>query len=152
MYSVAIDHDKVIVWWSLWIDTCNPGLVAELDTEAQRLQGYLFEKVIIPTLEYQIHKGSAFLGIKRRNNSPRWYEMGNANALTQYTLDKTIGRQSNLCNDREDGGRNTLRMVNQRTNPAPWATASHPMPGRGCDPSTGALGCPMWNCFATSSH
>ena len=47
------------------------GLVAELDAEAQRLQGYLFEKAVIPTLEYQIHKGSAFLGIKRRNDSPQ---------------------------------------------------------------------------------
>jgi len=55
---------------------------------------------------------------------------------------KITDAQSSWCNDREGVGQNTLHTVSWYMLPAPRASTFHPMPARGCIPSTASLDYP----------
>jgi hypothetical protein len=52
MYSVAVNNDKVIVGCSLWADTGNSWSMAELNSQAQGLQGNALKEDLVPMLKY----------------------------------------------------------------------------------------------------
>jgi hypothetical protein len=53
MYSVAVNNHKVIVGCSLWADTGNSWSMAELNSQAQGLQGNALKEDLVPMLKYQ---------------------------------------------------------------------------------------------------